>query len=267
MSNNSLKIKDGLLKDLFERGLHLGFSRARRHPSTEKYLFGYKNRQAIIDLEKTAESLTRAKDFVRGLGEKGKKVIFVATKNEARQVAERAAERVGAPYVTERWLGGTLTNFKEMRRRVNRLLSIIEQEEKGELTVYTKKERGVIGKEKEKLERYFASLTDLTELPGAIIVVDPKDEAIAVAEAKVTGVPVVALANSDCNLKGVDYPIVGNDTARDSIEYVVGELAMAYAEGKSLKAKVAEEAAAKTEADKEDTSPDSPKSPASPAGR
>ncbi|PIR45443.1 MAG: 30S ribosomal protein S2 [Candidatus Vogelbacteria bacterium CG10_big_fil_rev_8_21_14_0_10_50_13] len=260
MSNNGLKIEDGLLKELFKRGLHLGFSRARRHPSTEGHLFGYKNHQAIIDLEKTSESLARAKDFIKSSSGQGKKIILVGTKNEARLVVERAAERAGVPYVTERWLGGTLTNFKEFRRRVNRLLSIIEQEEKGELAVYTKKERGVIGKEKEKLERYFASLASLTELPGAVVVIDPKDEAIAVAEAKVVGVPVVALANSDCNIKGIDYPIVGNDTARDSIEYVVDELTAAYAEGKSLLA-----AKPATEEPVSDTPPAI--SPASPAGR
>ena len=235
MSNNGLKIKDGLLKELFERGLHLGFSRARRHPSTEKFLFGYKNHQAVIDLDQTTAALREAKDFLQTLGKEGKKVVLVGTKNEARGSIEREAKRANLPFVTMRWLGGTLTNFKEMRRRVNRLLQITDQEAKGELAVYTKKERGLIAKEKEKLERYFASLTDLTELPGALLVIDPKDEAIAVAEAVALKIPVVALANSDCDLRTIAYPIVGNDTARDSIDYVVKELIAAYEAGKLIR--------------------------------
>lgn len=232
MSKTTSNSSNGLIKELMQRGAHLGFSRSRQHSSTLSYIFGFKNRQAIIDLEQTSEDLNKAKNFVRELGAKNKNLLLVGAKNEARHIISTEGKLAGMPFVAERWLGGTLTNFKEMRRRVNRLLKIQEQEQAGELMVYTKKERAVIGKEKEKLERYFASLTNLTEMPGAMLIVDPNQEKIALAEALKVGVPVVAIANSDCDVRSIAYPIIANDSAQASIEFLVKELTGAYNEGK-----------------------------------
>jgi len=224
--------KDGLLKELFKLGAHFGFSRSRQHPSTQRFIFGFKNRQAVIDLEQTLTALQQAKTFLQSLGVARRLVLWVGTKNEARGAVEANALALGHPYVVDRWLGGTLTNFKEMRRRVKRLLELREQSANGELEKYTKKERAVIAKEREKLERYFGSLTSLSELPAALLVVDSATEAIAVAEAQKIGLPVVALANSDCDIRGLAYPIVGNDGAQGSIRYFLNELATAYRAGR-----------------------------------
>ncbi|OJI09308.1 30S ribosomal protein S2 [bacterium CG10_49_38] len=227
----SQSIKDEQVKRLFDLGAHFGYAKESRHPSTKPFLFGLKNKTVMIDLEKTAESLEGAKTFVRALGVAKKNLIFVGNKKEAGLVIQEAAESVDLPYVTERWIGGTLTNFKEIRKRIDRLVDLRDQEAKGELIKYTKKERSVIAKEVSDLDRYFNSLIGLTKLPGAIFVIDPKKEAIAVAEAVKSKVPVIALANSDCNLAGVDYPIVANDANRQVIKFIAEALAKAYAEG------------------------------------
>ncbi|MBP9856111.1 MAG: 30S ribosomal protein S2 [Candidatus Pacebacteria bacterium] len=236
VSKNSLK--DGAMKELFKLGAHFGFSRARRHPSTEGYIFGFKNRQAVLDLEKSISSLEEAKDFVKTIAGKGKLLLLVGAKNEIRSVIASAANTINMPYVNERWLGGTLTNFKELRKRTARLLEIRDGEKTGDLNKYTKKERGVIAQEKSRLERYFASLIPLTELPGAMLVVDVNEEAIAVAEAKKLNIPVITLSNSDCDIRGISYPIVGNDSAQGSVRYFVNELVEAYREGATVKKEV-----------------------------
>lgn len=224
-------IKDGALKELFKLGAHFGFSRARRHPSTDSRIFGFKNRQAVIDLEQSLKSLEESKDFLSAIGAKGKLILLVGAKDEIKPVMASAAMAAGLPYVNERWLGGTLTNFKEIRRRVARLQQIREDEKTGDLDKYTKKERGVIAQEKSRLERYFASLVPLTEIPAAMIVVDTDAESIAVAEAKKMGVPVVGIANSDCDIRGLDYVILANDAAQASVRYFVNELVQAYRDG------------------------------------
>lgn len=222
---------EGVMKELFKLGAHFGFSRARLHPSTESFIFGFKNRQAVLDLEKSAESLDKAKAFVETLAVNGKKLLLVGSKAPARHAIASAAMTINMPYVNERWLGGTLTNFKELRKRTLRLLEIREAEQTGGLDKYTKKERGVIAKEKAKLERYFDSLVPLTELPGAVFVVDANGEAIAVAEAKKAGVPVITLSNSDCDIRGLEYPIIANDASQATIRYMVQELVVAYQAG------------------------------------
>jgi len=223
--------KESTVKRLFDLGAHFGYARESRHPSTKPFLFGLKNKTIIIDLEKTFESLELAKDFVRGLGSAKKSLILVGTKKEAANVIERVANEYNLPYVNERWIGGTLTNFKEIRKRIDRLVDLKDQESKGELTKYTKKERNVIAKEVSDLERYFASLVTLNKLPGAILVIDPKKEKIAVDEANRTNVPVIALANSDCDINGIAYPIVANDAQLKVIDYIAREIAEAYQAG------------------------------------
>lgn len=224
-------VKENLAKKMFDLGAHFGYGRNSRHPSTKSFLFGIKNRTVVIDLEKTVESLESAKNFAQELGRQGKLIILVGTKNEAKSVISRLAQSVNLPFVTERWIGGTLTNLKEIRQRIDRLITLKEEEKSGALVKYTKKERGLIAKEVSGLERYFSSLVSLDKLPGAIFVIDPKKEHIAVAEAKKLDIPVIALANSDCNIKDIVYPIVANDAQRKVVDFVGQEIIEAYSRG------------------------------------
>lgn len=221
-------MSDKIIDELFAVGAHFGYSRSRNHPSVTPFIFGYKNQSAVIDLEQTAAQLAKAAAFVRGLALEGKEVLWVGNKNEAKEAVRQAAEALGLPYVTSRWLGGTFTNWPQIKSRIDRLIDLKSKKEQGELAVYTKKERLLFDKEIARLERYLASLTGMTKLPAAVIVVDPRQEAIVVAEAGKLKVPVVALAGSDCNLAGVAYPVVGNDANIKSIKFFVNQLAEAY---------------------------------------
>jgi small subunit ribosomal protein S2 len=220
------------IKTLFDAGTHFGFSRARRHPSAAQYIFGTKDRTDIFDLEETGKKLSAAHAFVASVAQSGKQVLFVGGKNEALDIVKEAAERIGAPYVAGRWIGGTLTNFKNIRKRIERLQKLMAERESGELEKYTKKERLLIDREIEELLSRFGGLVTMTELPGALFVVDTRHEAIAVEEANQTKVPVVGLASSDCDFSLVRYAIPGNDTSVRSISLVVRDMADAYQEGK-----------------------------------
>lgn len=222
-----------LIDSMFKAGGHFAYSRSRRHPSAKPFIFGAKNRVEIFDLEKTAEALERAKSFVQSIGATGKQILFIGGKNEAREVVKQSAEALGLPYVAGRWLGGTFTNFSEIKRRVEKMETQISQRDKGELGKYTKKERLLIDREIAKLELMFGGLTLMKELPKAIFVIDPKREAIAVEEAKKIGIPVVALASSDCDFALVDYVIPANDSSVSSISLFVKEIASAYKAGKN----------------------------------
>lgn len=217
---------------LFAAGAHFGFSKSRRHPSTTPYIFGAKNRVEIFDLIKTAEALEVAKEFAKKLGQAGKQVVWVGGKTEARASIKDAAMKLNLPYVAGRWIGGTITNFSEIRRRVDKFLDLENQKNKGELAKYTKKERLLIDRDIEKLERLFSGLVLLKEVPKAIFVVDPRQESIAVAEAKRNKIPVVAICGSDCDISEIDYPIPANESSVSSIKYLVGELVAAYEAGK-----------------------------------
>lgn len=216
---------------LFAAGAHFGFSKSRRHPSATPFIFGAKNRVEIFDLIKTAEALEAAKDFVKKLGQAGKQLVLVGGKTEAKASIKEAALKLNLPYVAGRWIGGTITNFPEIRRRVDKFLDLENQKNKGELAKYTKKERLLIDRDIEKLERLFSGLVLLKEVPKAIFVVDPRQESIAVAEAKRNKIPVVAICGSDCDISAIDYPIPANDASVSSIKYLVGELVAAYRSG------------------------------------
>ncbi len=219
------------IEEMFTAGAHFGFSRARRHPSFKNYIFGVKNETEIVDLEKTEALLKKAMDFVTALVKEKKTVLFVASKSEAKEIVKRAAESLNLPYVAGRWIGGTLTNFDQIKRRVARLEDLISKREKGELGKYTKKERLMFDREIENLLKFFGGIRNLTKIPDAIFIVDPKREYIAVEEAKKQGVPVIALASTDCDLKVVQYPIPANDAARSSIEYFTGKIVEAIKGG------------------------------------
>jgi small subunit ribosomal protein S2 len=219
------------IEGLFRVGAHFAYSKSRRHPSVSPFIFGSKARVEIFDLEKTEESLTEAKAFVAGLGATGKQILFVSSKNEGKEAVHKGAEAVRQPFVAGRFIGGTLTNFSQIRKRVEKLERLLSERASGELTKYTKKERLLIDREIKTLEENFGGIVSMKSLPAAVFVVDSKREHIAVAEARQMKIPVIALLNSDCDLTEVDYPIPGNDSSRASIEYFVHEIVSAYRGG------------------------------------
>lgn len=220
------------LETLFEAGAHFGYSRARRHPSATSFIFTTKDRTDVFDLEETKRRLEKAKAFVETLGKSGKSLLMVAGKPEAADIMRSASVSLGAPFVAGRWIGGTLTNFKNIRKRIERLAKLTAERESGELEKYTKKERLLIDREIDELEGRFGGLVSMTELPGALFVVDTRHENIAVTEANQMGIPVVGLASSDCDFSALTYPVPGNDASVRSIRLIVEEVADAYAAGK-----------------------------------
>lgn len=209
------------VQELFDRGAQFGFSKTKRHPSIVPYIFTMKNRRDIIDLEKTVEQIEVAEAFMKSMIEAGKTVLFVGTKPEVRDSIRTIAESVDMPFVDMRWVGGTLTNFSEIRRRADRLLDLEYKKEHKQLVFKTKKEALMIDRDIERLQKNFGGITQLKKLPDVMFVIDPKAEEIAVTEARLLDIPVVAIANTDCNIEKVDYPIVANDTIRPSITYIL----------------------------------------------
>lgn len=230
-----MSTKNPVIDAMFKAGAHFGVTKARRHPSTKGFIFGTKNNIEIFDLEKTEEALKRAKAFVAAVATTGKQALFVGGKSEAIPAVKAAALKAGQPVVAGRWIGGTLTNFGQIRKRIDKYEGRIAEKEKGDLAKYTKKERLLIDREVAKLELMFGGIVSMKEKPGVLIVVDPKKEAIAVEEARQTGVPVVAIASSDCDISLVDYAIPANDASASSAAYFLNELATAYAESKAIK--------------------------------
>jgi len=222
---------EGELEELFKAGAHFGFNKSRRHPSVASLIFGSKNKVDIIDLEKTEESLQKACDFVMQLAATKATILFVGGKNEAQKIIEGEALKIGMPFVASRWIGGTLTNFPEIKKRVEIMLSLLSQKEKGELVKYTKKERLLIDRKIEKLQKMFGGIKDMTNLPKALFVIDPRYEETALDEAKGLKIPVIALCGSDNNITKVDYPIVANDSNIASIKFFVEKIGEAYEKG------------------------------------
>lgn len=217
---------------MFTAGAHFGLPKARRHPTVKKYVFGMKQKTDVFDLEKTEVLLNKAKAFAKKLGTERKKILFVGGKAESHAIVKNHAVRVGAPYCVGRWIGGTITNFTEIKRRINKLRKLLEEKESGGHQKYTKLERLYIDRDIERLQKMYEGLLTLNDkLPDALFVVDSKREAIAVEEARSRKIPVIALTNTDCDLAVVDYPIPANDSAKKSIEYFVQEIAEAYEEG------------------------------------
>lgn len=217
---------------LFQAGTHFGYSRTRRHPSASPYLFSTKDQTDIFDLTETARRLEAARSFVSSLAQQGAQILFVSGKNESQQIVKAAAERAGMPHSTNRWIGGTLTNFKNIRKRIDRLEKLIAERESGALDKYTKKERLLLDREIEELLTRFGGLVSMRELPAALFVVDARHENTAVREADQMNIPVIALSSSDCDFSLIRYPIPGNDTSVRSVRLVVDAIAEAYQEGK-----------------------------------
>jgi small subunit ribosomal protein S2 len=219
-----------IIDKLFSAGAHFGYAPSRRHPSTAEFIFGVKGGIELFDLEKTAALLESAKEFIKQLASERKTILFIGGKAEAREAMHRAAERIGAPYCVGRWIGGSLTNFSEIKKRLNRLEELSTMREKGELAKFTKLERLLIDREIEDLDNTFGGLRGMSKLPDAVFVADPRKESIAVAEAAQLNIPVIALLNSDCDRSSVAYPIPANDASRETLGIVLDEITKTYAE-------------------------------------
>ena len=220
------------MKQLLEAGVHFGHQKRRWNPKMAEYIFTERNGIYIIDLQKTVKKIEEAYFFVRDLAMNGEDVLFVGTKKQAQESIKEEAIRSGQYYVNVRWLGGTLTNFKTIRSRVDRLNQLIEMEQEGVFDVLPKKEVIKLKKEMEKLERYLGGIKGMEKLPGALFVVDPKKERIAVLEARKLKIPIVAIVDTNCDPDEVDYVIPGNDDAIRAIKLIAGKIADAIIEGK-----------------------------------
>jgi small subunit ribosomal protein S2 len=223
-----------LIQRLFNAGAHFGFKKSRRHPTVAQYLFATKEGVDIFDLEKTAVSLESTKEILKQAGLAGKTVLFVGTKDESSKLIKKIAEQTNSPYVCNRWIGGMLTNFSEIKKRINRLEALNHEMTSGELErKYTKKERVLIGREMDKLTFNFGGISAMTKSPDFMLVVDPRHDVIAVTEATVRGIPVIAIMSSDCDASKIAYPVVVNDSLQTSVALVLDELAAALMEGAS----------------------------------
>lgn len=213
---------------LFDAGAHFGRSKSRRHPSAAPFIFGSKDKNDIFDLTQTALHLVSALEAVGKIAGEGKQILFVGGKPEASAIVKAAAEKAGVPHVSGRWIGGTLTNFRQIKRRIDRLEKLTSERERGELDKYTKHERLLIGREIEELEQRFRGIVDMKEKPGVIFVVDLLHEHTAVKEAIDSNIPVIGLGSTDCDFNGIAYPIPANDSSAKSISYFVRAIADAY---------------------------------------
>jgi small subunit ribosomal protein S2 len=226
------------MKDLLEAGVHFGHQTQRWNPKMDKYIYDSKNGIHILDLRITYEAIEHAQQYVQKLVANSGKVLFVGTKPQAQQVIEEQASRAGMPYVNFRWLGGMLTNFKTIIKRVVYLKELISLEETGEINSYTKPERLRIRKEIEKLQKSLGGIVNLNKLPEALFVVDLGNESTAITEAQKLGIPVIGLADSNVNPEGVDIVIPGNDDAIRSIEIITSAIADACLKGSGKRSEV-----------------------------
>lgn len=235
------------MKQLLESGVHFGHQTKRWNPKMKRYIFTERNGIYIIDLQQTLSYIDRAYDFVKETVAHGGTVLFIGTKKQAQEAIEEQAARVGMPYVKERWLGGMLTNFSTVYKRLQRLKELEEIEVTGGTEVRTKKEQLVLSREKAKLERTLGGIRDMSRVPSAVWVVDTKKEHIAVGEARKLGIPVVAILDTNCDPDEVDYPIPGNDDAIRSAALLTRVVADAVADGLMSRAGAASTGDAKPE--------------------
>ena len=219
------------MKQLLEAGVHFGHQTRRWNPKMAEYIFTERNGIYIIDLQKTVKKLDDAYMFVRDLAANGENVLFVGTKKQAAESIREEAERAGAYYVNARWLGGMLTNFKTIRRRIDRLAQLRKMEEDGTFERLPKKEVVKLELEIEKLEKFMGGIKDMNKLPGALFIVDPRKEHIAVAEAHKLGIPIVAIVDTNCDPDEIDYVIPGNDDVIRAVRLIASTMADAIIEG------------------------------------
>lgn len=220
------------MKQLLEAGVHFGHQTKRWDPKMAEYIYQARNGIHIIDLQKTSKKIDEAYKFMKDIAEEGKTILFVGTKKQAQECVKDAAIKSNMFYVDQRWLGGMLTNFKTIKTRIARLNKLEEMENDGTFEVLPKKEVAALKNEKEKLEKNLGGIRDMKEMPGAMFVVDPKNERIAVLEAKKLNIPIVGLVDTNCNPEDVDYPIPGNDDAIRAVKLITDVMANAIIEGR-----------------------------------
>jgi small subunit ribosomal protein S2 len=233
------------MKQLLEAGVHFGHQTRRWNPKMATYIFTERNGIYIIDLQKTVKKLEEAYMFIRDVAANGGEVLFVGTKKQAQDSVKEEAIRAGIHFVNARWLGGMLTNFRTIRRRIDRLTQLRKMEEDGTFDLLPKKEVAKLHLEIEKLEKFLGGITEMKKIPGALFIVDPRKERNAVAEAKKLGIPIVAIVDTNCDPDEIDYVIPGNDDAIRAIRLIAGAMASAVIEGRqgeqlSQEAEVAE---------------------------
>ena len=224
------------MKQLLEAGVHFGHQTRRWNPKMAEYIFTERNGIYIIDLQKTVKKIEEAYDFIRSVAADGGEILFVGTKKQAQETIKEEAIRVGMHYVDARWLGGMLTNFKTIKKRIERLSQLHKMEEDGTFDLLPKKEVIGLKGEMEKLEKYLGGIKEMKKAPAAIFIVDPRKERIAIAEAKKLNIPIVAIVDTNCDPEDVDYVIPGNDDAIRAVKLVVSTIANAVVEGREGKA-------------------------------
>ena len=224
-------------KDLLDAGVHFGHLTRKWNPRMAPYIFMEQNGIHIIDLKKTESRLEEAKAAAKNIAKSGRRILFVSTKKQAKEIVSTEAAKAGMPHVTERWLGGMLTNFQTVRRSIKRMQVIDKMATDGTFERLNKKERLMLDREKIKLARVLGGIEEMTKLPGALFVVDIKREHLAISEAQRLGIPVIALVDTNSDPTLVNYPIPGNDDASKSIELIVSELASAISEGTAARKK------------------------------
>ena len=237
------------MKQLLEAGVHFGHQTRRWDPKMAEYIFQARNGIHIIDLQKTSKKLDEAYKFLKEQAEEGKTVLFVGTKKQAQECIKEAAIKCNMFYVDQRWLGGMLTNFDTIQKRIGRLNELEEMQENGTFEVLPKKEVMLLKKEMEKLEKNLGGIKEMNEIPGVLFVVDPKKERIAILEARKLNIPVVGLVDTNCNPEDVDYPIPGNDDAIRAVKLITDVMANAVIEGRQGEASDVEEEMAETESE------------------
>jgi small subunit ribosomal protein S2 len=225
------------MKELLEAGVHFGHQTKRWNPKMKEFIFGKRNGIYIINLQKTLRKFQEAIGFVTRLGAEGKQILFVGTKRQAQDAIAEESARCGMHYVNQRWLGGILTNFKTIKKRIDRLRKLEEMTATGEAVGYSKKEFAQLLREKTKLQRVLSGLKRLDRLPEALFVVDPSKEQIAVSEARKIGIPVIAIVDTNCDPEEIEYPIPGNDDAIRAIRLFTSRVADALLEGANLREK------------------------------
>ena len=223
-----------VIKDLLENGVHFGHLSKHWNPKMQKFIFGKKKNVYIIDLERTAQKLAEAQEFIKQTAAKGGKVLFVTTKRQLRDLVRELAESCDMPYINERWIGGFLTNFSTIRSRINRYLDLINKRDTGKFEKMLKKEVVRLNRQIEKMEKIYSGVTKLEGYPGCVLVVDPTKEVSCVREAQKLSIPIIGLIDTDGDPDVIDYPVPGNDDAIKSVRYIVSSLVEAIKEGQKL---------------------------------
>ncbi len=222
------------MKQLLEAGVHFGHQTRRWNPKMDRYIFTERNGIYIIDLQKTVKKVEEAYNFVRNLAADGGKVLFVGTKKQAQDSVKEEAERCGMYFINQRWLGGTLTNFETIQKRITRLKKLEKMQEDGTFDVLPKKEVILLNKEMDRLEKFLGGIKDMKGVPDALFVIDPRKERIAIAEAHKLNIPIVAIVDTNCDPDEIDYVIPGNDDAIRAVKLLTGKMADAIIEANSV---------------------------------